>query len=43
MLPDYEHGNILGKKIKDVISDGDFLNKEFIKKVQNRGNEILVA
>ena len=39
--PDVNHGTVKGKPIRDVIADGDYLNKEFIQIVQQRGAAII--
>lgn len=41
--PDVNHGKILGKSIRDLIKDQDYLNTSFIEKVQKRGAEVLAA
>lgn len=41
--PDVNHGTILGKKIREIIKDQDYLNKDFISRVQKRGGEVLQA
>lgn len=41
--PDVNHGNILGKKIREIIRDDAYLNTSFIEKVQKRGGEVLAA
>lgn len=39
--PDVNHGNIMGKPIRKVINDDEYLNGEFISKVQKRGAEVI--
>lgn len=41
--PDVNHGLALGRKIREVIKDHDYLNTAFIEKVQKRGGEVLAA
>lgn len=42
-VPDFFHAEIQGKKATDVIQDTNWLEKEFIPLVQNRGAEIIKA
>lgn len=42
-VPDYVHAKIEGKALLDVIQDEAWLQSEFMKKVQNRGAEIIKA
>lgn len=39
--PDVNHGTVKGKPIREVIGDDDYLNKEFIETVQQRGAAII--
>lgn len=39
--PDVNHGTVKGKPIRDVIKDDEYLNKEFIETVQQRGAAII--
>lgn len=39
--PDVNHGTVKGKPIREVIKDDDYLNKEFIETVQQRGAAII--
>lgn len=41
MYPDVNHGTIKNTPIREAIADDNYLNNEFIKKVQNRGAEII--
>ncbi|MGE0171681.1 MAG: malate dehydrogenase [Oligoflexales bacterium] len=43
MFPDFENAKIKGKKVTDVISDRNWLEKEFIGIVQKRGAAIIDA
>lgn len=43
MYPDVHHGTINGKKIKEIITDNEYLEKAFIKKIYRRGYEVLLA
>lgn len=39
--PDVNHGTVKGKPIREVIKDDEYLNKEFIETVQQRGAAII--
>lgn len=41
--PDVTHGTIDGKPIREVIKDDEYLNGDFIARVQKRGAEIIAA
>ena len=41
--PDVNHGLIIGKSIREVIKDDNYLNTSFIERVQKRGGEVLAA
>ena len=41
MYPDVNHGSIGNKSVRDLIQNETYLNDEFIRKVQNRGAEII--
>jgi len=41
MYPDVNHGIIKNQSIRESIKNEEYLNSEFIKKVQNRGAEII--
>ncbi|MBI4357059.1 MAG: malate dehydrogenase [Gammaproteobacteria bacterium] len=41
--PDFYHAKIKGRKILEVIGDENWLQTEFLKKVQQRGTEIIQA
>jgi malate dehydrogenase len=43
MVPDYCNATISGKKAIDVIKDKEWLQKEFIDSVKNRGAQIIEA
>lgn len=42
-VPDYVHAKIQGKPAHDVIRDEQWLEREFIPKVQKRGAEVIAA
>lgn len=42
-FPDIEYAKIRGKPAKEFISDHDWLRKDFIEEVQNRGAEVIKA
>ncbi|HML23023.1 MAG TPA: malate dehydrogenase [Aggregatilinea sp.] len=43
MLPDFEHALIDGRPVTEVINDRAWLEGDFVKKVQQRGKEVIDA
>lgn len=41
--PDVNHGTVAGKAVRDVIADTNYLNNDFIARVQKRGGEVLAV
>ncbi len=42
-FPDFKHAKIDGKPVSEVIKDGNWLENDFVRIVQNRGAEVIKA